>query len=64
VGRSREIDHLHLRLSTERNEMARVLLTWWRFLLVAAWSGHSKNSTFMSRTRDCGRIAAYCLDAV
>jgi hypothetical protein len=35
----------------ERNEMARVPLSWWRFLPVAARSGHSKNSTFMSRTR-------------
>jgi hypothetical protein len=30
--------------------MAGVLLSWWRFLPVAARSGHSKNSTFMSRT--------------
>src|SRR5450755_2787980 len=30
--------------------MARVLLSWWRFLPVAARSEHSKYSTFMSHT--------------
>jgi len=48
---------MHEKLSRdgrERNEMARVPRSWWRSLPVAARSGHSKNSTFMSRTHARG----------